>query len=285
MVIPHHRTESFLSWLKSWPGISYNFPMNQNELKRALSKLPLGDVRYFDSIGSTNSEALAWATDGAKDLSLVVADEQTAGRGRLDRKWFTPKGTALAFSLILHPTLGEKPYLTRVVGLAALAVTDSLRIHGLISQIKWPNDVLLNGRKVAGILVESIWAGEEVDCLVIGIGINVLKGAVLSEELLFFPATSLEESLGPYVAREKVLRDILAGIIALRPHISSDSFINSWEKALAFRGEQVQVEQGNGSKITGELVGLETDGCLRLSDETGKTIPVRFGDVRLRPRA
>src|SRR5918996_3412720 len=110
--------------------------MNQNQLKKALSRLPLGDVRYFDSIGSTNNEALAWATSSAKDLSLVIADEQTAGRGRLDRKWFTPKGTALAFSLILRPTAGEKPHLTRVVGLAALAVTDSLRIHGLVSQVK-----------------------------------------------------------------------------------------------------------------------------------------------------
>jgi BirA family transcriptional regulator, biotin operon repressor / biotin---[acetyl-CoA-carboxylase] ligase len=259
--------------------------MNQNELKKAIAKLPLGDIRYFDSIGSTNNEALAWATSGAKDLSLVIADEQTAGRGRLDRRWFTPKGTALAFSVILRPTAEERLHLTRIVGLAALAVADALRTRGLVSQIKWPNDVLLNGRKVAGILVESVWSGEEVDCLVIGIGMNVLKGAVPSEELLLFPATSLEGSLGPEVEREKVLRDILAGMIALRPHISSDSFIRSWEKALAFRGENVQVEQADSSLLTGRLLGLESDGSLRLSDEAGNSIPVRFGDVRLRPRA
>src|SRR5512145_784707 len=173
--------------------------MNQSELKKALSKLPLGEVRYFDSIGSTNNEALAWVTRGAKDLSLVIADEQTAGRGRLDRKWFTPRGTALAFSLILRPTEAEKPHLTRVIGLAALAVTDALRTRGLVAQIKWPNDVLLNGRKVAGILVESVWSGEEVDYVVMGIGVNVLKGAIPSADLLSFPATSLEESLGPAV--------------------------------------------------------------------------------------
>ena len=257
--------------------------MNQNELKRALAKLPLGDVRYFDSIGSTNNEALAWATSGSKDLSLVIADEQTAGRGRLDRKWFTPKGTALALSLILRPKADEKPYITRIVGLAALAVTDSLRTYGLVSEIKWPNDILLNGRKVAGILVESVWTGEDVDCLVIGIGVNVLKGAVPSAEFLQFPATSLEESVGPEVDREKVLRDILAGIIALRPHIVSDSFIASWEKSLAFRGEQVRVDQGDGSTLTGKLLGLESDGSLKLGDETGKSLTVRFGDVHLRP--
>ena len=259
--------------------------MNQNELKQAVSQLPLGDIRYYDSIGSTNNEALAWATSDAKDLSLVIADEQTAGRGRLDRKWFTPKGTALAFSLILRPAVGEKPYLTRIVGLAALAITDTLRTRGLVSHIKWPNDILLNGRKVAGILVESVWSGEEVDCLVIGVGVNVLRDAVPSADLLLFPAASLEESLGPAVERENILRDILAGIIALRPHIGSDSFISSWEKALAFRGEGVQVEQGNEPPVTGKLLGLESDGSLRLSDDTGKSITVRFGDVRLRPRA
>ena len=257
--------------------------MNQSELKKALSKLPLEEVRYFDALGSTNNEALAWAADGAQDLSLVIADEQTAGRGRLDRKWFTPKGTALAFSLILRPRREEKPYVTRMVGLAALAIADSLRSRGLVSQIKWPNDVLLNGRKVAGILVESVWSGEEVDCLVIGIGLNVLKGAVPSEELLQVPATSLEEALGPNVERADILHDILAGVIALRPHIGTDSFIASWEKALAFRGEQVKVEEGNGVSTTGRLLGLEADGSLKLNTGNGQSLTVRFGDVRLRP--
>ncbi len=259
--------------------------MNQSELKKTLAKLPLGDVRYFDSIGSTNNEALAWATSGAKDVSLVIADEQTEGRGRLDRKWFTPKGTALAFSLILQPTAEEKSHLTRTVGLAALAVIDVLRTRGLTAQIKWPNDVLLNGRKVAGILAESVWSGEEVDCVVIGIGMNILKGAVPSAELLQFPATSLEESLGPAVEREKILHDILAGMIALRPHIGTDSFIASWEKALAYRGEQVQVDEGSGILITGKLLGLESDGSLRLRTDDDKSITVQFGDVRLRPQA
>jgi BirA family biotin operon repressor/biotin-[acetyl-CoA-carboxylase] ligase len=257
--------------------------MNPKELKEVLSKLPLGEVRYFDSIGSTNNEALAWATSDAKDLSLVIANEQTAGRGRLDRKWFTPRGTALAFSLILRPMAEEKPHLTRIIGLAALGVVNALRTRGLVAQIKWPNDVLLNGRKVAGILVESVWSGENVDGVVIGIGVNVLKGAVPSGDLLSFPATSLEDSLGPAVERERILHDILAGIIALRTHLNTDSFVTSWEKALAFRGEQVQAEQGDGALLDGKLLGLEPDGALRLRDEDGKSVTVRFGDVRLRP--
>src|SRR6266508_244708 len=165
--------------------------MNQNELKKFLSKLPLGDVKYFDSIGSTNDEALAWAANDTPDFSLVVADEQTVGRGRLDRKWFTPMGTGLAFSLLLRPTAEETPHLTRTVGLAALAVAQSLRARGLAAQIKWPNDVLVHERKVCGILTESVWAGEVVDCVVIGIGVNVLRGSVPPAESLVFPATSL----------------------------------------------------------------------------------------------
>src|SRR5512147_2453471 len=162
--------------------------MNQIELKKALLKLPLGDVRYFDSIGSTNNEALAWAAGGARDMSLVIADEQTAGRGRLDRKWYTPKGTALAFSIVLRPTANERPHLPRLVGLAALAVAVSLRKQGLDARIKWPNDVLIQNHKVCGILIESVWSGEDVDCVVIGIGINILEGSVPPEERLQFPA-------------------------------------------------------------------------------------------------
>ncbi|MCI0550877.1 MAG: biotin--[acetyl-CoA-carboxylase] ligase [Anaerolineae bacterium] len=259
--------------------------MNPNELNKALSKLPLGDIKYFESIGSTNDEALAWAANDAKDLSLVIADEQTAGRGRLDRKWFTPPGTALAFSLILRPTTDERPHLSRIVGLAALAVADALRTRRLTPQIKWPNDVLLLGHKVAGILVESVWSGEDIDCVVIGVGINVLKGSVPPADLLHFPATSLEDELGYPPDRLEVLFDILSNLIDMRPQLGTEEFLNRWGEALAFLGEQVQIEVGSEPPILGQLLGLESDGSLRLRDGHDKTVAVRFGDVRLRPLA
>ncbi|MBI3739624.1 MAG: biotin--[acetyl-CoA-carboxylase] ligase, partial [Chloroflexi bacterium] len=152
--------------------------MNQRELQKALSSLPLGGLRYFESIGSTNDEALAWATEGARDLSLVVADEQTAGRGRSGRKWLTPPGSALAFSLILRPTEAERTRPARTTGLSALALSDSLRTRGLAAQIKWPNDVLISGKKVAGILVESVWTGDALDASILGMGVNVLAASV-----------------------------------------------------------------------------------------------------------
>jgi BirA family biotin operon repressor/biotin-[acetyl-CoA-carboxylase] ligase len=259
--------------------------MNLNELKKSLSRLPLGDIRYFDTIGSTNDEALAWAANDTPDLSVVIADEQTAGRGRLSRKWITPKGTALALSVVLRPTSGERPHLTRIVGLAALAVAAPLRARGLAAEIKWPNDILINGRKVCGILIESVWSGEDVDCVVIGIGVNVSKGAVPPAEVLNFPATSLEAELGHAPERVELLRDILSSLIELRPAMKTDGFISQWESLLALRGETVQVESEKTPAMFGQISGLNVDGSLKLRKEHGESVTVRFGDVRLRPLA
>ena len=256
--------------------------MDQQDLIQTLSNLPLGEIRYFSSIGSTNDEAMQWATRGVQDLSIIVADQQTAGRGRLDRPWFTPPATALAFSLILRPTAEEMPHLSRIVGLAALAVADAFGRLGLAPQIKWPNDILLNGRKVAGILIELTWAGEEVDCVVVGMGVNVAKGATPSTDVLRFPAISLEHILGEAPDRILLLHNILTSFISLRPHIHTDSFMASWEKSLAYHGMEVRVEMGADQVIVGKVSGLEADGSLKILDEHGKTIAVRFGDVRLR---
>lgn len=259
--------------------------MNRTEVKKSLSRLPLGDIKYFESLGSTNDEALAWAATDAPDLSLVIADEQTAGRGRLNRKWFTPSGTALAFSLILCPTTDEKLHLTRIVGLAALALAESLQRRGMAAQIKWPNDVLILGRKVSGILVESVWSGDDVDCVVIGMGVNVLKGSVPPAEVLQFPATSLEDELGQTLERTEVLYDILAALLELRPRMGTSEFIAQWNSLLAFHGERVQVETGTTPAVMGHVSGLDSDGSLRLQNDHGESMTVRFGDVHLRPLA
>jgi BirA family biotin operon repressor/biotin-[acetyl-CoA-carboxylase] ligase len=256
--------------------------MDQQELLQSLSDLPLGDIHYFNSIGSTNDEAIKWATRGVKDLSIIVADEQTAGRGRLDRPWFTPRATALAFSLILRPGPDEMPNLSRIVGLAALALVDAIGKLRLIPQIKWPNDILLNGRKVAGILIELTWVEDEVDYVVIGIGVNVAKGATPTTDVLRFPAISLEHLLGEVPDRTSLLHDILAAFISLRPHMHTDSFLSAWEKSLAYYGKEVRAEMGADQVVTGKIIGLETDGSLKIRDDQGKTVPVRFGDVRLR---
>lgn len=258
--------------------------MNETSLKKILSTINIGGLRYFDSIGSTNDEALAWAASGAKDFSLVIADEQTRGRGRLQRTWHTPKGSALAMSLILRPR--HSPLLSRTVGLAAVSITNSLLMFDLAPQIKWPNDILLNEKKVAGILVESVWSGSDIDSLVIGMGINVYQNSKPPNDLLQIPATSIEDELGKEPPpREKIVREILTKLMFWREKLESSEMLKTWEERLAFRNQLVNIVSDGEVTKTGILDGLETDGSLRLQDKNNKPVIVHVGDVSLRPSA
>ena len=255
----------------------------ETQYKKSLSNLPLGSFRYYDTIGSTNDEALAWVPQGAPDFSLIVANEQTSGRGRMDRKWFTPPRSALAMSLIFRPTQAESTHPTRTTGLLALSLADSILKLGLVPQIKWPNDVLLAARKVAGILVEATWTGNKLDALVLGMGVNVLEASIPPSDPLLFPATSIETELGHPIERAEFLRDFLINVLRWRPKLGTDEFLNAWNENLAFRGQQVQVEERSGEKVTGELLGLDSDGGLRLRNKHSKSVTVHFGEVHLRP--
>ncbi len=252
-------------------------------LQTALADLPLGGLRCFDSLGSTNDDALDWAAQGAPDLSLIVADEQTRGRGRMNRRWFTPRGTALAFSLILRPTPDERAHPTLTSGLLAVSLADALRKRGLAPLIKWPNDVLLAGRKAAGILVEAAWTGERLEALVLGMGVNVSKEAVPPAGELLFPATSVEHESGQAVERPSLLRDILSALLEWRPQLGTGELVKAWDENLAFRGRQVKVEGGSGEVLVGCVQGLAPDGSLLLRGEGGDSITVHFGEVHLRP--
>jgi BirA family biotin operon repressor/biotin-[acetyl-CoA-carboxylase] ligase len=252
-------------------------------LKSQLDSLPLAEWRYADTIGSTNDAALAWVEDGAPDLGLVVADQQTLGRGRFQRRWITRPGTALAFSLILRPTAGELTHLTRFSPLGAVAVCQAVHQGlGLTAEIKWPNDILLNGRKASGILVENAWKGSDLLAVVIGIGVNVSPAAIPDPSELMFPATCLETALGRQVDRWKVLHDILESLIAWRPRLASPAFFTTWENLLAYKGQWVTLSGQLGAEQAGELVGLDPDGNLLLRDETGHLTHIIAGDVSLR---
>jgi BirA family transcriptional regulator, biotin operon repressor / biotin---[acetyl-CoA-carboxylase] ligase len=256
--------------------------MNARELQAALQDLTLGGFRFFESLGSTNDEALAWASQGADDLSIVIADEQISGRGRLGRKWFTPPQTALAFSLILRPTPSEIKYPARVTGLGALALTEAILKLGLRAQIKWPNDVLLNRKKVAGILVESIWTGDSLEAFVLGMGVNVATASVPPSDQVLFPATSIETESGQGINCVEFLREILDSLIMWRQKLATDEFIKTWESSLAFRNEEIQLIKENEKPLSGELLGLESDGSLRLKTND-KILTVQIGEIHLRP--
>ncbi len=256
--------------------------MDESKIRAALEHVPLSGLRLYESIGSTNDDALAWAVAGAQDLSLVIADEQTSGRGRSGRKWFTPPKAALAFSLILRPRGSSCAHPARITGLGALALVETCMGLGLKAQIKWPNDVLIGGRKVAGILVETPWTGDQIEAHILGMGVNVRAASIPPANELLFPATCIENELGHSIDRLALLKEILTGIIKWRTKLDGDEFIEAWNQVLAFRGEYVQVSREHEPPLAGRLLGLELDGSLRLM-EYGKPITVPFGEIRLRP--
>jgi BirA family biotin operon repressor/biotin-[acetyl-CoA-carboxylase] ligase len=257
--------------------------VNAKSIRAALRKLPLGGLRFYQTIDSTSDMALAWAAAGARDLSLVAADGQTRGRGRGGRPWLTPPGSALAFSLVLRPGPVERDIIPLYSALGALAVAQTLEGIGLAPQIKWPNDVLLDRRKVCGILAESVWLGEKVDSLVLGIGVNVGPESVPPAEMLAFPAACLESAAGRALDRPVLLGGILSALLEWRPRLGTDAFLQAWERRLAFRGETVEVWAQGMPARAGQVLGLERDGGLRLLGEGGQPFAVRFGEVRLRP--
>lgn len=264
----------------------------QEELQQALAGLPLGGVRYFERTGSTMDDAAAWLEAGAPDLALVVADEQTAGRGRLGRRWFTAPKASLAFSLILRQVDLRQPSL--LTGLGALAVCEALEnLYRLQPQIKWPNDVLINHQKVCGILTESHWHGEQLSGVVTGIGINLAPSSVPPMNAALFPATCVQAHLRaqsgapPEVDRFELLAVILERFLAWRSRLQTKNFIQSWEARLAYRRQTVQIFKAlneEDSLLTeGRLEGLNSDGNLILRLASGEIQTVNFGEIRLRP--
>lgn len=267
----------------STPGESSNKNL-ESELRAALQGLLPGGSRFFASIGSTNDEALAWASSGAPDFSLVIADEQTRGRGRMGRSWFTPPGSALAFSLVLRPRGREREKIGLFSGLGALALVDALQEYGIAAQVKWPNDVLIQRKKVAGILAETVWLGMDVDSVVLGMGVNVSPGSVPPPEGLNYPATCVQAEAQNPVSRIDLLKTLLQAIRRRRDMLASDAFLRDWESALAFRGESVWAWENDAETLAGQLLGLEPDGSLRMGLPGGTIKIIRFGEVHLRPQ-
>ncbi len=257
--------------------------MGSDRISAALTGLPIGGLRYFDSLGSTNDEAAHWAANRAPDLALVVADEQTTGRGRLGRRWYTPPGAALAFSLVLRPEERAEQAVPLLTALGALGVSDALQELGLPALIKWPNDVLVRGRKLAGVLVETDWQGDEWRAAILGVGINVAPPSVPDDSPEAFPATCVEAELGGAIDRWALLRSTLAAVMRWRAHLAAPEFITAWEQRLAFRGAWVQVGGAEAPPIEeGQVIGLNPDGALQLRAHDGRLVALQVGDVRLR---
>ena len=235
-------------------------------------------VIYYPSLTSTMGVARREAQQGAAEGTVIIADEQTAGRGRLGRVWLSPRGS-IALSIILYPSLSHLPSL---IMLASLAVVHSIEaVTGLKSQTKWPNDVLVNGRKVCGILIESDVQGNAVNYAIIGIGINANLRLADFPEILPI-ATSLSDEMGRDVSRLSIIRCLLVETERVYLALSAGgSIYEEWRDSLVTLGRRVRVKTGE-AIYEGVAESVARDGSLLLRGPDGSLTRIVAGDVTLR---
>ena len=258
----------------------YNHSMlHAQDVLHGLTGLRWGHPIYlFQQIGSTNDHAKQLAEGGAPEGLLVLAEEQTAGRGRMNRRWLTPPGTALALSLILRPTLpaGQWPRLIMLAGVAACEALE--QTAGVTAQLKWPNDILLSGKKAGGILVEGAFSGEALDYAVLGLGLNVSW----SPEAVDFPATNVQAECGQIVDRVRLLRALLTRLEAWGAGLTAPALFEAWRARLLWLGEPIVIHAPEG-ELQGYAENVDEDGALRVRLASGEMRRVLAGDVQLRP--
>ena len=239
-------------------------------------------------IESTSSSALELGRRGAAAGTVVVAESQTGGRGRLQRTWLSPPETGLYFSIILRPLLDpvDLPKITLAAGVAVCkAIENEL---GLTPTIKWPNDILLDDRKVGGILSETgpiteTSAGQQT-LVVVGIGLNIKKPAGGFPPELQDKATALAEHLDKAVVGEDLILPIADNLdrqVALLEQGQFQKILDQWQQRDGIRGKKLTWVTPLGRKIIGTSLGPDPDGMLQVKDEHGKIHTVISGDVKL----
>jgi BirA family biotin operon repressor/biotin-[acetyl-CoA-carboxylase] ligase len=241
-------------------------------------------IHYYQEIGSTNDRAKELALEGCPEGTLVIAESQISGRGRLGRKWESPKGGGLYFSLVLRPKFApsQAPRITILAGVAVCKAIRSIS-PSLNAGIKWPNDILIKGKKVAGILTEIDAEIEGIHHIVLGIGINVnTEISALSEELKN-NATSLFHEAGQKISRKALLCQVLYEIEKLYKELSISNFstiIEEWKELNLTINQKVKVESPDGT-ITGKAIDIDDEGGLIILASNGIKHRITSGEVIL----
>jgi BirA family biotin operon repressor/biotin-[acetyl-CoA-carboxylase] ligase len=243
-------------------------------------------IHHFPSLSSTNDQLKA--TGDAPEFTCVVADEQTAGRGRRMRTWHSSPGDGLYLSVLLLPRIDSFSKLPLTGLWAAISVAETLIERGVDGvDIKWPNDVMVNDRKISGVLAEAVSAGSESLRIILGVGVNLNHRSFPTE--LSSTATSLAIETGERVAVEEFRDQLLAKIgqwYELWRRDESASIVSRWERLSSYaRGQQVVVAIDN-EKLVGVTEGLTETGALRLVVDKGDVRTILVGEVtRLRKSA
>ena len=259
--------------------------LTQLDLSAGLATRRIGtSIICLKETESTNQVAFKMAEEGAAEGTVVIADAQTAGKGRLGRIWLSPAGVNLYCSVVLRPAIAPMAA-CQLTFLSVVAVARAIQgCTTLQPQIKWPNDILINGKKVAGLLNEMNAETEKVNFVVLGIGVNLnLKMSSISESLLRHPATSLLEEGGVEVDRLAFTRSLLIELDRLY-----DVFLREgegpvraeWLERSAIQGRSVKVSQGE-REFTGVVQGVDSFGALLVQLSDGKVETVLSGDVAL----
>ena len=237
-------------------------------------------VIYYPSLTSTMDVARQEAQQGAAEGTVITAGKQTEGRGRLKRPWLSPEGN-IALSVILYPDISSLPYLIMI---ASLAVARSIEAFTCLkTQIKWPNDVLINGKKVCGILIENEIKGHRVAWSIIGIGVNIKQGLPDATETSV-TATTINEESGTEVSRVAIVRHLLTEMERLYLNLpEGESVYDEWRHRLVTVGEKVRVKSGD-SLLEGIAESVDRSGALMLRRADGSIIRVIVGDVTLRDK-
>jgi BirA family biotin operon repressor/biotin-[acetyl-CoA-carboxylase] ligase len=251
-------------------------PLDVEAIRSATHDVRLGrPLLYFPVIGSTSTRVMELARAGAAPGILVIADEQTAGRGRIGHTWTSLSRRQLEFSLLLKPDF--PPHF--LVMASAVAVAEAIAaVAGIQAGIKWPNDIEVEGRKVTGILIETIG-----DIAVLGIGVNV-SGSLSDDPLLAPTAITLADAAGREISRELLFIDLLRRFDVRYADLSSNgnaaraALFASWRERLVTLGRRISVRQGE-CTLSGIAEDVDTSGALFLRLDDGTQVPVHWGDV------
>ncbi|MDF2873874.1 MAG: birA [Sporomusa sp.] len=276
--------------IEAHPRLGYALRQNTDrllpaEIKAQLTSDILGrEIHYFSETDSTNNEAKRLATNGCQEGTIVVAEAQGSGRGRLARGWFSPPGKGIWLSVVLRPPFGPMEA-AKCTLMAAVAVNRAINeVTGAGCGIKWPNDILCNGRKVVGILTEMSAEMDAINHIVIGMGINVNIEPQEFPSEIAATATSLSIASGHQVPRVKLLTAILAELENVYNIVKTSGFVPvlaDWKSQSITLGQQVDV-RGVDRSFTGVAIDIDADGALLIETPQGLE-RVLAGDVSIRP--
>lgn len=257
--------------------------LDPDEIRSLLPTRIMGQpaITVFGETDSTNLQAKAMAAQGAAEGTVVVADTQTRGRGRRGRTWFSPPGQSIYASIILRPPMApaQAPQITLMTAVA-LART-LIETAGLEATIKWPNDILIHGRKIAGILTEISTEMDQVDYVVVGLGINVHTPQEAMPDEIAQIATSVSIENGTSVTRTELLCALLQQFETCYRQLVRDGFIpimDQWRRMTDIIGQRVYVDVLN-TRHTGVVHAVDDDGVLILKDDKGPMRRIFSGDV------